>query len=44
MNEVRFRFHLAVIKFYFLIISLLHEKCNENIAKAEKILGELERI
>lgn len=43
MNEVRFEFHLAVIKFYFSIMSLLHEKCNEHIAKAEKILEELER-
>jgi hypothetical protein len=43
MNEVRFRFHLAVIKFYFSIMNLLHEKCNEHIAKAEKILEELER-
>lgn len=43
MNEVRFEFHLAVIKFYFSIMSLLHEKCNEYIAKAKKILKELER-
>lgn len=43
MNEVRFRFHLAVIKFYFSIMNLLYEKCNEHIAKAEKILEELER-
>lgn len=43
MNEVRFRFHLAVIEFYFSIMSLLHGKCNEHIAKAEKILEELDR-
>lgn len=43
MNEVRFKFHLTVIKFYFSIMSLLHEKCNEHIAKAEKILAGLER-
>lgn len=43
MNEVRFRFHLAVIEFYFSIMNLLHEKCNEHIDKAEKILEELDR-
>lgn len=43
MNEVRFRFHLAVTKFYILIRDLLSEKCDEHIAKAEKILKELER-
>lgn len=36
MNEVRFRFHLS-------IMNLLSEKCNEHIAKADKILKELER-
>ena len=44
MNEVRFEFHLAVIKFYFSIMNLLYEKCNEHVAKAEKILEELERM
>lgn len=29
MNEVRFRFHLAVTKFYLSIMNLLSEKCNE---------------
>lgn len=43
MNEVRFRFHLAVTKFYLSIMDLLSEKCNEHIAKADKILKELER-
>lgn len=43
MNEVRFEFHLAVIKFYFSIMSLLYEKCNEHVTKAEKNLDELER-
>lgn len=43
MNEVRFRFHLAVIEFYFSIMSLLYEKCNKHIDKAEKILEELDR-
>lgn len=43
MNEVRFRFHLAVTKFYLSIMNLLSEKCNEHNIKAEKILKELER-
>ena len=43
MNEVRFRFHLAVIKFYVSIMNLLSEKCNKHNIKAEKILDELER-
>ena len=43
MNEVRFRFHLAVIKFYVLIMNLLSEKCNKHNIKAEKILDDLER-
>lgn len=43
MNEVRFRFHLVVIKFYVAIMNLLSEKCNEHNIKAEKILDELER-
>lgn len=43
MNEVRFRFHLAVMKFYVSIMNLLSEKCDEHNAKAEKILDELER-
>lgn len=43
MNEVRFRFYLAVMKFYVSIINLLSEKCDEHNAKAEKILDELER-
>ena len=43
MNEVRFRFHLAVIKFYVSIMNLLSEKCNKNNIKAEKILDDLER-
>lgn len=43
MNEVRFRFHLAVIKFYIAIMNLLLEKCNKHNIKAEKILDELER-
>ena len=43
MNEVRFRFHSAVVKFYSSIINLLYEKCNEHITKAEKILDELEK-
>lgn len=43
MNEVRFRFHLAVTKFYLSIMNLLSEKCNEHNIKAEKILEELER-
>lgn len=43
MNEVRIKFHHAVIEFYFSIIDLLYEKCNEHIAKVKKILEELER-
>ena len=43
MNEVRLEFHFAVIKFYYSIMNLLYEKCNEHIAKAEKILEDLER-
>lgn len=43
MNEVRFRFHLAIIKFYFSIMTLLYEKCNEHSVKAEKILEGLKR-
>lgn len=43
MNEVRFRFHLAVIKFYVSIMNLLSKKCDEHNIKAEKILDELER-
>lgn len=43
MNEVRFRFHLAVMKFYVSIMNLLSEKCDEHNTKAEKILDELER-
>lgn len=43
MNKVRFDFHLAVIKFYYSIMDSLSGKCNEHIAKAEKILEELER-
>lgn len=43
MNEVRFKFHLAVTKFYVSIMNLLSEKCDEHNAKAEKILDELER-
>lgn len=43
MREVRFRFHLAIIKFYFSIMTLLYEKCNEHSAKAEKIIEELKR-
>lgn len=43
MNEVRFQFHLLIVKFYFSIMNLLYEKCNEHIAKADKILKELER-
>lgn len=43
MNEVRFKFHLAVTKFYLSIMDLLSKKCNEHNIKAEKILGELER-
>lgn len=44
MNKVRFRFHLAVIKFYVSIINLLSEKCKKHNIRAEKILEELERI
>lgn len=43
MNEVRFDFHFALVKFYFSIMNLLYEKCNEHIAKAVKILGEVKR-
>lgn len=43
MNEVRFKFHLVVIKFYVLIMNLLSQKCDEHNVKAEKILKELER-
>ena len=43
INEVRFRFHLAVIKFYVSIMNLLSEKCNKHNIKAEKILDDLER-
>lgn len=43
MDEVRFKFHLAVTKFYLSIMNLLSEKCNEHNIKAEKILEELER-
>lgn len=43
MNEVRVRFHLVVMKFYFSIMKLLCECCNEHIDKAEKILDELKR-
>lgn len=43
MNEVRVRFHLTVVKFYLSIMNLLSEKCNEHIAKADKILKKLER-
>ena len=43
MNEVRFRFHLAVIKFYVSIMNLLSQKCDKHNIKAEKILEELER-
>lgn len=42
MNEVRFKFHLAVIKFYISIIDLLLQKCAEHNIKAKKILEELE--
>lgn len=43
MNEVRVRFHLAVMKFYVAIMNLLSEKCDKHNIKAEKILDELER-
>ena len=43
MNKVRFRFHSVAVKFYSSIMNLLYEKCNEHIAKAEKILEDLER-
>lgn len=44
MNKVRFQFHFLIVKFYSSIINLLYEKKkNEHIAKAEKILEELER-
>ena len=43
MNEVRFEFQLAVIKFYFSIMNLLYERCCEHSIKAEKILEELKR-
>ena len=43
MNKVRFKFHFLIVKFYSSIINLLYEKNNEHIAKAEKILDELER-
>lgn len=43
MNEIRFRFHLAVIKFYVAIMNLLSAKCDEHNIKCEKILEELER-
>ena len=43
MNEVRFRFHLAVMKFYVLIMNLLSQKCDKHNIKAEKILADLER-
>ena len=43
MNEVRFRFHLAVMKFYVSIMNLLSQKCTEHNIKAEKILADLER-
>lgn len=43
MNKVRFQFHFLIVKFYSSIMSLLYEKCNEHITKAEKILDELER-
>lgn len=43
MNEVRFRFHLAVMKFYVAIMNLLSQKCTEHNIKAEKILADLER-
>lgn len=43
MNEVRFQFHFLIVKFYSSIMDLLSEKCNEHIAKAEKILDEIER-
>lgn len=43
MNEVRFRFHLAVIKFYVSIMNSLSQKCDEHNIKAEKILDDLER-
>ena len=47
MNKVRFRFHSVAVKFYSsimnLLMNLLYEKCNEHIAKAEKILEDLER-
>ena len=43
MNKVRFRFHSVAVKFYSSIMNLLYEKCNEHIAKAKKILEDLER-
>lgn len=43
MNEVRFQFHFLIVKFYFSVMSLLYEECNEHVTKAEKILDELER-
>lgn len=43
MNEARFRFHLAVMRFYISIMNLLSQKCDEHNIKAEKILDELER-
>lgn len=43
MSEVRFKFHLAVMKFYVAIMNLLSEKCDKHNIKAEKILDDLER-
>lgn len=43
MNEVRFKFHLAVIKFYISIMNLLSQKRTEHNIEAEKILADLER-
>ena len=43
MNKVRFQFHFLIVKFYSSIINLLYEKNHEHIAKAEKILEELDR-
>jgi hypothetical protein len=43
MNRVRFKFHLAVVKFYISIMELLSEKCYKHNAKAEQILKESER-
>lgn len=43
MNTVRFKFHLAVVKFYISIMELLSEKCYKHNTKAEQILKESER-